>query len=103
MSSLWQEVRLAVRLARRAPAAAVGLLVTMAVAVAGCATVFAVVNAVLLRPFPFGDPGRLIHVQALDAKGANRFLPAPVWEDWKASVRGVALAAYSYVDFSIHE
>jgi putative ABC transport system permease protein len=101
MSNLSQDIRVAWRIGRRAPAATLGLLVTMAVAVAGCATVFAVVNAVLVRPFPFPDAARLVHVQGLDATGSNRLLSAPTWDDWKASVRGVALAAFSDADFSI--
>jgi putative ABC transport system permease protein len=101
MSNFWRDIRLTARIACRAPTATVGLLITMAVAVAGCATVFAVVNAVLWRPLPFADPARLMHVQATDATGANRFLSVPIWDEWKAGVRDVALAAYTYADFSI--
>lgn len=101
MASVWQDLRLAFRMARRAPAATIGLVATMVVAVAGCATAFAVVNTVLLRPFPFDAPERLVHIQALDQKGANRLLSSLTWEDWKASLRGVDLAGYSYADFSI--
>ena len=101
MTRLWPDIQIAFRIARRTPAATIGLLVTMAIAVAGCATAFAVVNAVLWRPFPFPDATRLLHIQARDAKGGHRLLSAPDWEDWRAGVRGVALAAWSDADFSV--
>jgi len=57
-----QDVRYAVRLVRRAPAFAALVIGTFAVGIGANATIFSVVNAVFLRPFPYAAPERLVQL-----------------------------------------
>ena len=57
MSSIWQDVRVAVRLYLKTPLFTVVVLVILALAIGVNSAIFSVVNAVLLRPLPY--PTRL--------------------------------------------
>ena len=55
-TELWQ----ALRRIRRQPAFAVGVVTVLALAIGANSAMFALVNAILLRPLPFADPDRLV-------------------------------------------
>lgn len=57
-----KDIRFAVRQLRKNPAFASAAIVTLALAMAASLAIFAFVDAVLLRPFPYQDPGRLVGV-----------------------------------------
>ncbi|MFL6234005.1 MAG: ADOP family duplicated permease [Thermoanaerobaculia bacterium] len=59
---LRQDLRYAARLLRRTPGFTATALATLALCLGANLTIFAVVDAVLLRPLPFPDSGRLVSV-----------------------------------------
>ena len=59
---LSNDLRYAGRMMRKAPMFTVAVVVTVALAIAANTAIFSVVNAVLVRPLPFGDPDRLMQV-----------------------------------------
>ena len=57
-----QDVRLALRALRRQPSFAALVILIIALGAVASGSVFAVVHAVLLRPLPFAQPGRLVAI-----------------------------------------
>jgi putative ABC transport system permease protein len=62
MSSLWLDVRYALRMMGKAPGLTAVLLVTLALGIGATTTIFSVVNSVVLRPLPYEQPERLVRV-----------------------------------------
>jgi predicted permease len=62
MDLLIQDVRYAVRRLASSPLFTVMAILIVGLGIAANTTVFSAVNAVLLRPLPFHDPDRLVHV-----------------------------------------
>jgi predicted permease len=60
MQRLLQDLRFATRTLRRSPLFALVTVVTLAVGIGANAAIFSVVRAILLAPFPYNDPTRLV-------------------------------------------
>ncbi len=58
--SIAQPLRFAWRSLRRTPAFTISAILTLVIGVGAPVAIFAVINGVLLRPLPFGDPERLV-------------------------------------------
>lgn len=63
MNVLRQDLRYAARLFARNPAYTVAAVLTLAIGIGGVTAIFSVVNGVMLRPLPYGDPERLVDVR----------------------------------------
>jgi putative ABC transport system permease protein len=59
---LLNEIRFALRVARRAPVFAATVILTVALATVATTTIFSVVNSVLIKPLPFRDPDRVVQI-----------------------------------------
>jgi putative ABC transport system permease protein len=70
MEQVRADFAFAARALRRSPGFTLAAALTLAVGIAAATTVFSVVNAVLLRPLPYRDPGRLVLVLR-DSPGGN--------------------------------
>lgn len=57
---LGRELRYSARLLRNTPGFTITALLTLALCIGANLTIFAVIDAILIRPLPFPDPGRLV-------------------------------------------
>ena len=81
------ELRQALRRIRRQPAFAVGVVTVLALAIGANSAMFALVNAILLRPLPFADPDRLITFTIVRPGNDRQPLSLPDLNDFNESSR----------------
>ena len=105
MSGLWRDFRLAVRLLAHQPAFAVVVVLTLAVGLAANATVLALVDGLVLRPFPLRDIDRLVQVFGVAPEAgelADRREVSPAdFVDFQRDVRTADLVALDWWDATI--
>jgi len=62
ISTLVREIRYSLRTLLNSPAFTVPAMLTLTLAIGANTAIFSLVNAVLLRPFPYHDPQRLVEI-----------------------------------------
>ena len=89
LDMLLQDLRYAFRLMAQRPGFTALVILTLALGIGANTAVFTVINAVLLRPLPFGEPGRLMAVWENDRVNAKpRYAVAPAnFVDWRDQTR----------------
>jgi hypothetical protein len=101
MHTLRQDLRFALRMLGRNPLFAVGTIATIALGIGANAAIFSVLRAVLLKPFPYEEPSRLVALwNAWDEPGNVRdnrghSVSEPELFDFRESRALSALGAYT--------
>lgn len=104
MSGVLQDVRYGLRVLRRQPTFTAVAVLTLGLGIGINAAMFSVVNAVLLRPLPFHDPGKLVAVhEGVPTLGFSKIAFAipdlMLYEQGQKSFQG--MAAYRNDDFEL--
>jgi predicted permease len=99
--SLWTDLALSIRSWRRTPAQAAVIVAILSLGVGATATVFAVVEATLLRPMPFAEPERLMFITTRDTRVPSTGSPVvnsnrlPQFIDWQRLASFSAIGAWA--------
>jgi predicted permease len=80
LSNALRDLGFAWRQARREPGFALTVMLTLALSVGVATAVYCVIDAVILRPLPFADPGRIVAVISMSPSGYEQ--PAS-WESFE--------------------
>jgi predicted permease len=99
IDTLIQDVRFSLRTLRKSPGFFAVAVVTLALGIGATLAAFSVVNAVLLRPFAFSDPGRLLWIYSQRPDNARTNFSLPEYCDYRdqnTSFDGLAaIASYN--------
>jgi putative ABC transport system permease protein len=98
MGEFGYDMRQAWRAVSRAPALAAFVVLLMALGIGSTTAVFSIVNAVLLRPFPFGDPDRIVMVwERRSPENPRNIVGGHEFPEWKTRSRSFAhMAAIAF-------
>ena len=108
LDQLSQDLRYAARSLRRNPGFTAAIVLTLALGIGGNATIFSVLNAVVLEPLPYADIDRVVNLRETRpvAGGAGKRVPVPVspatYFDWRNGVSSFEqIAAVSPAEFTV--
>src|SRR5258707_12876273 len=94
--SIWRDLRYAARSLRRAPGFTAVTVVVLAVGIGANSAMFSLVDAALVRPLPFAQPGRLVMLWEQSPRFAhNRVSPLNFldWSEQQQAFSSVAAVA----------
>jgi putative ABC transport system permease protein len=88
MSSLWLDVRYALRMMVKAPGLTAVLAITLALGIGASTAIFSVVSSVALRPLPYAEPHELVRVYTGgESHGTDFPLSPPEFDDLRKACR----------------
>jgi putative ABC transport system permease protein len=96
------DLRFAGRQLAKAPGFTIAAVATLALGIGANTAMFSLVNGILLRPLPYEEPGRLVHVWEAPRPGQRNSVSPGVFSDWREHATTLeSLAAFSFVDWNL--
>ena len=102
--ALWADARFAFRVMRRTPLFTAAVVLTVALTIAANATIFTIVNGVMIRSLPFREPARILQVAEKNNKlNLQDFASSvPNFLSWREQTQSFEeLAAVEYVPLTM--
>jgi putative ABC transport system permease protein len=103
MGRLVQDVKLALRSLRKAPTYAIAAVAALALAIGANTALFSLIEATLLRPYPYPHPERVLLVRESSKGFEDSSVAYPNYLDWRAQTRDVftGMAAFRRDSFNL--
>jgi predicted permease len=107
MSSIWQNLRYALRMLTKNPGFTLVAVLTLALGIGANTAIFSTVYSALLKPLPYYQPERLVtigegRIQTRDSEILSSNSSNPDFQDWKKSTKSFSsLAAYGFDAFTL--
>src|SRR5713226_7641439 len=103
LEAFWQDLRYGARILLKNPGFTLTALLTLGLSIGANTAIFSVVNAVLLRPFPYPQPERLVALREfrLPANPDAQVSPGDFLEWQRQNTVFSQLAAYRTVSYNI--
>ncbi len=101
---MWNEIKVALRGLFKTPGFTALAILTIALAIGANSTMFALVNAILVRPLPYQNPSRLALLwEKFGGQGLERIpVSAPEFRDLERDVKSTEhIAAFNYTNFNL--
>src|ERR1700694_4730782 len=105
MENFSTDLRLSTRSLLKNPGFLVVVVLSLALGIAANSTIFSVLNALLYRPLPYPDPGRLVVIWQAEHSKPNVRQAPPIAEvvDWKKQndvFEDISLSSFNEVDIA---
>ncbi len=102
MRVLIRDLRYGLRMLARNPGFAAVAVIALALGIGANTAIFSVINGVLLRPLPYGDPDRLMRLTESSPGFSTMSVAYPNFLDWKDQNRSFAgLTAFRWEDYDV--
>src|SRR5690349_11584309 len=102
MDTFWQDVRFGLRMLKKSPGVTALAIVALALGIGVNTSIFTLVNAILLRPLPYRDPGQLVQAKRIHAReeqggpsifGSGETLSGTDFFDWRDETKSFSQLA----------
>ena len=100
IDSLLQDVKYGLRTLRKNPGFAITAVLTLALGIGACTAIFSMVNAVLLKSLPYGEPQRLVY---LFTPNSSLPIPPDAFSPSYADFYDLKRESHSYASMSVFE
>src|SRR6188768_1078438 len=103
MQTFLTDIRYAVRMLLKSPGFTVIAVIALALGIGANTAIFSVINAVLLRPLPYPEPGNLVLLREKTGTFPSGSVSYPNYLDWREGQRSftdIALLRRTSVNFA---